>query len=130
MVAGITARRLAGLLESTPGDEANMRAHQLVDEHDPDSTLPVGTQPAAATAETLHLKYSFASERGARVHGLESLTNALRGLGPARVSGCPVEGAHQFALVFFTEDATELIGILFVSPPSQPTDGIAAFATR
>lgn len=115
MVAGITARRLASLLESTPGDEASTRASQLVYAHDPDSTLPVGTQPAAATAETLHLKYSLASERGATVLGLESLTRALRGLGTARVSGCPVEGAHQFALVFFTDDTTELIGILCVA---------------
>ena len=119
MIAGITASRLAGLLESTPGDEASMRARQLLSEHDPDSSLPVGTQPAAATAETLHLKYSFALERGARVLGLEGLTHALRQLGPARVSGCPVEGAHQFAVVFFTEDATELIGTLCVTPPTD-----------
>ena len=88
-------------------------------ELDPEFTLPVGTQPAAPTAETLHLKYSLASECGATVLGLESLTRGLRGMGTARVSGCPVDGAHQFALVFFTEDATELIGILCVTRPTN-----------
>ena len=82
MVTGISVRALTSLLASAPGDDVSMQASQLVYELDPEFTLPVGTQPAAPTAETLHLKYSF-------------------------------------ALVFFTEDATELIGILCVTPPTN-----------
>lgn len=116
-------RRLARLLERAPGDEAQVRASQIVSELDPDSSLPVGTQPARATAATMLLKYSLAQERGAAVLGLENLTQTLGGLDTARVSGCLVQGPHQFALVFFTEDETEFIGVMCVTPPTGVRSG-------
>jgi hypothetical protein len=114
MIRDIRCSELIRLLDASPADELGMRARRIASTFDPDSVVTVATQPAARTAETLRVKYSLASERGATVLGLDRLVHALTRLGAARIAGCHVEAPGQFALVFFTEDASELVGVLHV----------------
>ena len=114
------------LLETSPADDPSSRARRLASKFDPDSSLPVATQPAGPTAETLRLKYSLASGRGATVIGLDRLTQTLARLDLARVAGCLVEGTDQFALVFLSEDLSDLVAVLYVAPPSSDAPTLAA----
>jgi len=44
----------------------------------------------------------------------------------ARVAGCLVEGTDQFALVFLSEDLSDLVAVLYVAPPSSDAPTLAA----
>ena len=120
MAGDISVTSLIRLLERARPDGASVRAEKLAREFDPEARLPVATQSAATTAETLQFKYSWAAKRGSKVLGLEDVTSALRRLGKARVPGCLVQGQHEFALVFLTSDMAEIVGVLFVSPAFDP----------
>jgi hypothetical protein len=66
------------------------------------------------------------------VIGLDRLVQTLTRLDAARVAGCLVEATGQFALAFFTEDASG-VGVLHVphqttpprTPPVRHADGFA-----
>lgn len=116
MIGYIDVARLTGLMERAPVGDATARARDLLSAMDPASELPVATQNAGSTAATLELKYTLASERGATVIGLEQLVPALRNLeSMSAAAGCIVQGRGQFALVFLTEDRSELVGVLHVT---------------
>ena len=58
--------------------------------------------------------------------GLDRLVQALTRLDAARIAGCLVEATGQFALAFFTEDASGVIGVLHVAPASDDAPTHAA----
>lgn len=120
MAGDISVTSLIRLLERARVDDTSVRAVKLAREFDPEARLPVATQSAGTTAETLQSKYSMAAKRGTTVLGLDDVTTALRRLDKARVPGCLVQGQHEFALVFLSSDMAEIVGILFVSPALDP----------
>jgi hypothetical protein len=125
MAGDISVTSLIRLLERARPDDTSVRAEKLARELGSEARLPVATQSAGTTAETLQFKYSMAAKRGTTVLGLDDVTSALRRLGKARVPGCLVQGQHEFALVFLTSDMGEIVGVLFVSPALDPKPGMS-----
>jgi len=115
MIGEIKLGELMRLLETPLADDPSSLARRIASKFDPNASLPVAAQPAGTTAETLRVKYSLTSSRGATVIGLDRLTQRLTQLSGAPVAGCVVEGTADFALVFFTEDVSELVGVLYVA---------------
>lgn len=114
----VAVRDLIPLLQNFGSPSALSAANAAARLGEVDLTL--GMQKADSWANTLHLKYSIAQERGHEVVGLEELESRLRSTS-APVGAVAVPEEHGYFLVVLDADRANLVGMLHVVPSdTQP----------
>lgn len=81
---------------------------------DQDELLALYQQPAARTAVTFNIKYTFARERGISVCGLDELVRDLSQMGPALMIGGVVQ-SHLGSLVVAFDEDMNLVGAICIN---------------